>query len=100
MMITVTMRMLRHTALVLSLLVVSAPYALADRGAERQQRREDVRQSAGPVRPDYPREATQTPGAPQGGREAQAPQRLSREERRQLRNDIRDAGREIYRRPR
>ena len=100
MMITVTLRMLKHTALVLVLLAASTPYALAERGDERQQRREDVRRSAGPARPDYPRDATQTPDAARGGREAQVPQRLSREEQRQLRSDIRDAGREVYRRPR
>lgn len=74
------------------LLAVSTPEALAGPwggyGAREgnQQGRQEQRQGGG-QRPDYQRDDR---------RDAQRPQRMSPEERSQLRRDVRDAGREIY----
>jgi|GEM_PF-1746043 len=91
---SLTMRMRTCSVLGLVWLAFSAPYALAERGDTRQQRRDDIRQREAPERPDYRREPNQ--GFQRDGGERQRPQRLSPEERRQLRSDIRDAGQEIY----
>ncbi len=48
------------------------------------------------LQPRYPREERRPYFQRNEGGEAQRPQRLSTEERRQLRRDIKDAGREIY----
>lgn len=82
-------------ALVLALVSSSV---LAGPANDRQRGRDDRAQTARPFThqnaerqqaPNYQRDAPQRD-------EGQRPQRLSPEERRQLRSDIRDAGREIY----
>jgi hypothetical protein len=83
-------------ALALSL-PLGLPMAYAD-SANAADAREKPRPAGGqnPQSPRNPREAKR-PYAKRGeGGEAQRSQRLSPEERRQLRRDIKDAGREIY----
>jgi hypothetical protein len=79
-------------------LAVASSSVLAGPGNDRSRGRDDSGQSGRPFSHQSAAERQQAPNyqrdAPQ--REEQRQQRLSPEERRQLRSDIRDAGREIY----
>jgi len=78
-------------------LVSSTVLAGPDNGSPRgrDDRGQAGRQFGHPSAADRPQQPNYQRGSPQRD-EGQRPQRLSPEERRQLRSDIRDAGREIY----
>ena len=61
-----------------------------------RQVREGNRQGSGQFQPQNPREFQRPNDRRYEGRDVQRPQRLSPDERRQLRRDVQDAGREIY----
>lgn len=89
-------RMISVIIAVVIALVVAMPVAYAQPSYERhvqEGRRQGEGQSQPPSR--NPREA-QRPYGKRGEDDAQRDQRLTPEERRQLRRDVREAGREIY----
>ncbi len=92
--------MLKRSLLLALMLVLASPWALANPGNERYQVRQANRQNGMQRQqpPNNPPRDAQQQGFQRdyGGGEAQRSQRMSPEERRQLRRDIRDAGREVY----
>lgn len=86
----------KHALLLALVLVLASPWALARPGNERHQARQDNRQYQ--QQPNSPQRDFRRQEFQRGneGAESFRSQRLSPEERRQLRRDIRDAGREIY----
>lgn len=92
--------MMKRCLLLALMLVLASPWALANPGNERNQARQANRQNGMQRQqpPNNPPRDAQQQGFQRdnGGGEAQRPQRMSPEERRQLRRDIRDAGREVY----
>lgn len=88
-------RMLNNVLVALVMLVLSVSCAHADPFGGRHPR-EGGRQQGGQMQPQPPRDF-QRGYSPSGERrENMGPQRLSPDERRQLRRDIQDAGRDIY----
>lgn len=90
-------RTLKRSLLAALVFALGSPWALADPGNGRSNARETNRpsgfqrqQQANQARDVQQRDFRRNDG------EMQRPQRLSPEERRQLRRDIKDAGREIY----
>ncbi|MEI7429638.1 MAG: hypothetical protein WCL27_04215 [Betaproteobacteria bacterium] len=81
-------------ASMLLLALLSAPVYANPFGG--RQVREGGRQGGGQFQPQNPRDGQRFNQQRNDGREADRPQRLSPDERRQLRRDIQDAGREIY----
>lgn len=94
----ILVRVLRRTAWMAGLLLVCS-LAYANPGGGRFAQRDAHRPNGPQHAPAFQREAPQTfPRHDQGDvGDAQRQQRLSPDERRQLRRDIRDAGRDIYR---
>lgn len=95
-------RMMKVPLLVALVLALAAPLVQANPGNGRAHPRDGNRQN-GPQRqqqqPNQQREEQQRPPRrDEGNAGEQQRQRLSPEERRQLRRDIHDAGRDIYRR--
>jgi len=95
-------RMLKRPLLLALMLALTAPLAHAERGGGRFAQREDNRQNFPPRQPQqspyFQRQAPQQfPQRYEGdGGEQLRPQRLSPDERRQLRRDVHDAGRDLY----
>lgn len=98
-------RMLRRVLLATVMFALAVPLAQADPGNGRFQRRDVDRQNGPPRQPPQQDPYFQRDEAQRfqrrddvRGGEQQRPQRFSPEERRQLRRDVHDAGRDIYRR--
>ena len=88
-------RMINGFMAVVLALALAVPFAHANPLNDRNVR-EGMRPGAGQYQPRNPREGQRPDFQRKEGGEDQRPQRLSPEERRQLRRDIKDAGREIY----
>ena len=87
--------MVSNALVALMMLVLSVTCAHADPFGGRHAR-EGGRPQGGPLQPQPPRDF-QRGYSPSGERrENMGPQRLSPDERRQLRRDIQDAGRDLY----
>lgn len=99
-------RMTKYSLLLTLVLALAAPLAHANPGNgrfhPREANRQDARQRQQPPpqqQPNFQREEPQRfQRRDEGNAGEQQRQRLSPEERRQLRRDIHDAGRDIYRR--
>lgn len=89
----------RGVAQAMFLLAMLVPVAQAMPGGGRLGPRDDLRQNFAPPQQASFRDAQQQYPRRESGDmgEAQRPQRLSPEERRQLRRDVHEAGRDIYR---
>lgn len=96
--------MFKRSLLLALALALVASLAQANPGGGRFAQREMIRQNfqQPPQQPNFQREAPQQFQRRNEGNsgDAQRPQRFSPEERRQLRRDVQDAGRDIYQRRR